>query len=47
MRCPRCGGYRIVNNICKDCGTTFSARPKFEPLGKIDVFKLAKLLKEK
>jgi len=47
MRCLRCGGYRIINNQCKDCGTTFSSPPRVGLLGKVDVFKLAKLLKEK
>lgn len=47
MRCPNCGGCIFVNDVCKDCGTSFKSQPRFEPLGKVDVFKLAKLLKEK
>ena len=52
MRCPNCGCASLVSsgewNICTrtECGYQ-GFRAKFDPLGKVDVFKLAKLLKEK
>lgn len=48
MRCPSCGSYSFdIAGRCKYCGVTPpTSKPRFE-LGKVDVFKLAQLLKEK
>ena len=48
MRCPSCGGYSFDGEgRCRYCGVKPPTdKPRFE-LGKVDVFKLARLLKEK
>ena len=47
MRCPSCGGYEWINDKCKFCGYVIPViKPRFE-LGKVDLFELVRLLKEK
>lgn len=46
MRCPKCGGYEWVNEVCKFCGYTPKTKPAMG-LGNVDIFKLADGLSEK
>jgi len=51
MRCPSCGNYSWSegenSKSCTFCGYTIPLKSNFHPLGKVDIFKLARLLKEK
>ncbi len=41
MRCPKCGGYEWVNEVCKFCGYTPKSIQSRYDLEKVDAFKLA------
>lgn len=47
QRCPNCGGYSWDNGVCNSCGyVPKTSAPRFD-LGEVDIFALAKGLKEK
>jgi len=48
MRCFTCGGYSFnADGQCRFCGTVTPIKPRTEWLGKLDIFELGRLLKEK